>query len=201
MQEPFWKADRELMRLRLHTMQEVLEACSELEVRIVVVPLVDNGSLVLDTHRQAFLDGFAMLSHRCAELGVRIAIESDFAADALANLAAALPVAVGGINYDIGNSASLGYVPAAEIEAYGPRILNVHVKDRIRGGSTVPLGTGDADFTSTFSALSAAGYRGDFVLQTARASDGDHLGALTAYRDMVRQWLNSQTWEAAWISG
>jgi hexulose-6-phosphate isomerase len=35
----------------------------------------------------------------------------------------------------------------------------------------------------------SAGYRGDLVLQTARAADGDHAGALTRYRDQVRAWV------------
>ncbi len=57
-----------------------------------------------------------------------------------------------GINYDIGNSASLGYDPAEEIAAYAPRILNVHVKDRLRGGTTVPLGTGAAELAKAIRA-------------------------------------------------
>ena len=57
----------------------------------------------------------------------------------------AFPARSFGINYDIGNSAALGYDSAEEISAYAPRILHVHVKDRVRGGTTVPLGTGNAD--------------------------------------------------------
>ena len=45
---------------------------------------------------------------------------------------------------DIGNSASLGLNPLDEFEAFGDRILNVHVKDRVLGGTTVPLGLGNA---------------------------------------------------------
>jgi hexulose-6-phosphate isomerase len=100
-----------------------------------------------------------------------------------------LPLGVFGVNYDIGNSASLGFNPKEEIQAYGPRILNVHVKDRRMGGTTVPLGTGNADFPTVFRALRRAGYRGDFILQTARAEDGDHAGALRRYREMTRRWL------------
>ena len=35
-----------------------------------------------------------------------------------------------GVNYDTGNSASLGYDPSEEISVYGHRIINVHIKDR-----------------------------------------------------------------------
>jgi sugar phosphate isomerase/epimerase len=41
----------------------------------------------------------------------------------------------------------------------------VHVKDRVKGGGSRPLGTGDANFQGFFPALLRAGFRGDFVLQ------------------------------------
>jgi hexulose-6-phosphate isomerase len=68
----------------------------------------------------------------------------------------------------------------------------VHVKDRVLHGTTVPLGTGNAKFERVFAALRRAGYRGDFILQTARAADGKHAEALRRYRDMAEAW-----WEAS----
>ena len=94
-----------------------------------------------------------------------------------------------GINYDIGNSASLGFDCTAEVRAYGHRISNVHIKDRVLGGTTVPLGSGAANFPAVFSGLARVGYKGDFILQTARAADGDHLGALLRYKQMARDWI------------
>ncbi len=44
----------------------------------------------------------------------------------------------------------------------------MHLKDRVRGGGTVPLGTGAVDFPTVFAGLAKAGYRGDFILQSAR---------------------------------
>ena len=96
-----------------------------------------------------------------------------------------------GINYDIGNSAALGHDPAEELAACGARVLNVHVKDRVRGGTTVPLGEGNADFPTVFRLLARSSYPGMFILQTARAAGGDHAGALARYRDMVVNWMAS----------
>ena len=76
------------------------------------------------------------------------------------------------VNYDSGNSASLGYDVASELAAYGARIGSVHIKDRVRGGGTVPLGTGDADLPALFSGLARLRYQGDYVLQVARGTDG-----------------------------
>ena len=79
--------------------------------------------------------------------------------------------------------------PEEEISAYAPRILNVHVKDRLLGGTTVPLGTGAADLAKTIRLIEQSGYRGQYVLQTARATDGDHPGVLARYRDMTVSWI------------
>lgn len=107
----------------------------------------------------------------------------------MANFIATYPSKRFGINYDIGNSASLGFDPAEEIAAYGDRIVNIHVKDRMKGGTTVPLGSGSADLPRVFRLLRQVGYRNDFILQTARAQDGNHAGVLVNYRDMVmRMW-------------
>jgi len=40
----------------------------------------------------------------------------------------------------------------------------------------------------TIDSLRRAGYAGDFILQTARASNHDHAGTLCRYRDLVRSW-------------
>ena len=51
-----------------------------------------------------------------------------------------------GINYDTGNSASLGWDVEEEFANYFDRIYNIHIKDRTLGGTTVDLGTGDVNF-------------------------------------------------------
>ena len=72
------------------------------------------------------------------------------------------------VNYDMGNSASLGYNPEIEIETLKNYIINVHIKDRLFKGSTVPLGKGSVNFDVVFKKLKAINYQGDFILQTAR---------------------------------
>ena len=81
-------------------------------------------------------------------------------------------------------------VEAEELEVYGHRVINVHVKDRVRGGTTVPPGKGDADLKTVFAELNRIGYTGNYILQTARAADGDHARVLCRYRDMTIRWLD-----------
>jgi hexulose-6-phosphate isomerase len=76
-----------------------------------------------------------------------------------------------GANYDAGNSASLGYDPEEEILKLGKWIDNVHIKDRVLGGGTVPLGEGAVDFELVFQTLGRIAYRGSFILQAARGDN------------------------------
>jgi hexulose-6-phosphate isomerase len=93
------------------------------------------------------------------------------------------------VNYDSGNSSSLGYRPAEEFAAYGKRVGSVHIKDRVCGGGTVPLGEGDADFPALFEALRRVEYRGDFILQVARGPEGDEVAWARTNRAFVEHYL------------
>jgi hexulose-6-phosphate isomerase len=182
MQEPFFKVAGGEAERRFAALRDLMAAVGDLGLKFIVLPLVDNGRVETPEQARRLRDGLAGL----AAGPTKIIFESDFAPAELARFIADFPAERFGVNYDIGNSASLGYDPAAEIGAYAARIDNVHVKDRVLGGTTVPLGEGNADLPRVFRLLAQAGYRGDLILQTARAADGDHTGALVRYRDRVR---------------
>ncbi len=68
----------------------------------------------------------------------------------------------------------LGFDPVEEIHLLGEFIVNVHIKDRVKGGGTVPLGFGDTDFSSVFTALKKINYSEDLILQAARQDLKEH---------------------------
>jgi hexulose-6-phosphate isomerase len=181
-------ADRER---RIARLERVIEACGEAGVRWLVWPLVDGGRLECTEDEDAIVGIVTdRLASRLAASGVRIVFESDYPPDRLARFIARFPDETG-INYDTGNSAALGFAPREELGAYGARVRHVHIKDRLRGGTTVPLGQGSAVFPDVVAGLRAAGYDGAYILQTARAADDDHAGALTRHRDFLRRLLET----------
>jgi hexulose-6-phosphate isomerase len=187
MQAPFWKL-AETANL-VNDFSNVAEACGALGARILVVPLVDNGSLQAPEHGRRLFEGMMGLWPRLRELNLMVAFELDLPPAEQAAFIALYPADCFGICYDIGNSAALGWDAEKEIGLLHPRIVTVHVKDRLRGGGTVPLGDGAAQLGAVFRLLRRAGYAGDYILQTARAADGDHAGALARYRDLVANLL------------
>jgi L-ribulose-5-phosphate 3-epimerase len=185
MQAPFWKAiGRERLEL-VGIFEKVLLGCAAAGIGLLVVPLVDNGALDSVAGRELLERQLFAFQPLLREHGLRIAFESDLPPVALAAFIDGFPAELFGINYDIGNSASLGWNPAEEIACLGPRIINVHVKDRVLGGTTVALGTGAADLPQVFGLLCAARYGGNYILQTARAADGAHLETIDRYRQFV----------------
>lgn len=189
MQAPFWKSEGSQSKLLLEQMAEVLIAAASLEISYVVVPLVDNGSLENQQQIDNLYRGLEQIRPILLDLNLKMVFESDFSSAALLKLISNLDNKYFGINYDIGNSAALGYDPVIEIATYGSYIDNVHVKDRLLGGTTVPLGQGNANLPLVFKLLKEANYQGQYILQTARTVNGNHAEVLCRYRDMVKDFI------------
>lgn len=192
MQEPFWKVVGDQCRRRLAMLEQVVEASRDAGVGVIVVPLVDNGTIADPREEERFRGGIDQLIPLLQSSEITLAIESDLPPEAQLRLISSFPEECVAINFDMGNSASLGWSPEEEVRAIGSRIGNVHVKDRLRGGGTVPLGQGAVDFPVVFRELDSAGYRGRFILQTARALDEDHVGLLRTYASFARTFLGEK---------
>ena len=189
MQAPFWKTASDNRKNLIDDFIEVVSACGFLNVKTVVVPLVDNGSLTTEREEGYLIDILAEHETLLAKNEVKIAFESDFSPIALEHFIGKLDPAFYGVNYDIGNSAALGFSVNDEFARYGGRILNVHIKDRLLGGTTVPLGEGNAEFNAVFAKLFECDYSGNYILQTARDASGQHIEAIKHYLDMTINWI------------
>lgn len=184
---PLIRVSRSDQEIRANMLKKLIECAGYLGVKYIGIPFVDASAIKTDEELGEVvrcLRGCLPLAERA---GVQLALETSLDPPTFTELLARLDHPNVKVNYDIGNSASLGYDTREEIEAYGKRIATIHVKDRKRGGGTVPLGTGDADFDATFAALAGAGYQGPFILQAAR--DGEE--TLLAERNVqfVRRYL------------
>jgi hexulose-6-phosphate isomerase len=191
MHAPFWKSSGAARERLYATLESVVDATAEAGAKILVIALVDNGSLENAQQEALLIDGMTRATPHLRSKGLRVAFESDYPPEQLAAFVARFPGDTFGVNFDMGNSASLGWDPKLEVTTLAPRIINVHVKDRVLGGTTVPLGEGHADLPRVFLLLEDCGYQGSLILQTARAADGDHAGVLSRYREMVLRWAGA----------
>jgi len=197
MQKPFWKETNKWQQELMADFREVCQRCASIGISYVVVPLVDNGSLQSSSEEEFLIEYLLDWSSKIQPDDVIILFESDYAPQELASFISKLPIGKFGINYDTGNSASLGFDPAEEIGSYGARILNVHIKDRLFNGKTVPLGEGNARLDDQIRLLENNGYTGSYILQTARAADDQHLSTILNYRKIVIDMILSANNHAA----
>lgn len=161
--------ERETREAKLHWL---LGRCKKAGIGRVVLPFVDSSDITTDA---MFADLVSLLKNTrqaAADNGVELNLETALGPARFAALLDAIGDGSVKVNYDTGNSASLRYDVGEEFAAYGSLIGSIHIKDRIAGGTTVPLGKGNADFRKFATSLGKIDYKGDFILQVARGESG-----------------------------
>jgi hexulose-6-phosphate isomerase len=160
---------------RLEILSWLIGRAWRLGVERIILPFVDASRIDTDAELQLVVSAIGRVLPVAEESGVELHLETSLSPERFAELLARQPSPLVKVNYDIGNSASLAYDPQEEFQAYGDRVGSIHIKDRLKAGGTVPLGTGDADFPVVFDCLRAVRYSGDFVLQVARGVPGEEV--------------------------
>ena len=125
------------------------------------------------------------------ENGVELHLETDLKPVDIAAMLKEIGSPLVRANYDTGNSASLGYDPVEELGLLSSYLGSVHIKDRVRGGGTVPLGSGTVDFLICFRLIRTAGFSGPFILQVARGEAGREVELARSNRRFVEVQLAS----------
>lgn len=150
----------------------LISQAAKLSVIYIVLPFVDASSLKTQAQQDALVFLLQDLAKGAESAGVELHLETDLEPMTFCRLLDAISAPAVRANFDIGNSAALGYDPVAELKALAPYLGSVHVKDRLLKGGTVPLGKGNADFPTCFKMIREAGFDRHFVLQVARGEDG-----------------------------
>lgn len=172
MAAPLHSADPVVARSSATYLQRLVDLAPVLGISDIVIPCVDQSSLHSDEDTARFVGALAPLLGDAERNGVNLSLETDLDPDRFARLLERFASPRVTVNYDTGNSASLGFNPREELAAYGGKISDIHLKDRVRGGGSVVLGTGDTDFDAFFDALGPLDYRGFFILQAYRDDEG-----------------------------
>jgi L-ribulose-5-phosphate 3-epimerase len=193
MDHPFLRStERECTEL-IQKMRWLISRCNLLGIGRIVVPFVDKSRIETESETAEVLSILQTLLPTADSYQVELHLETSLAPERFAALLNRCAHRMLRVNYDSGNSASLGYCAAEEFAAYGHRIGSVHIKDRLHCGGTVPPGTGDADFDAVFNGLASLNYSGDYVLQIARKQPGKELEWIS----QNRAWLTEQLGGAA----
>jgi L-ribulose-5-phosphate 3-epimerase len=185
MPEPLLRGNSAERTARVTKLGWLFDRCKKAGVQRIVLPFVDNSKLETDSD----LDDLAALLKQMAPkaAGLEIHLETSLPPARFALLLEKTGEPSIKVNYDSGNSASLGFRIEEEFDAYGEAIGSVHIKDRLLHGGTVPLGKGNANFAALRRGLEKVNYRGDIILQVARGRPGDEISWARQNREFVEQ--------------
>jgi hexulose-6-phosphate isomerase len=171
MEKPFIRVSEQEKKQSIEVLKRLITQCAKINIKGIEIPFVDNSEIKNEDEVNTVLDCIGQCLPLAFEKNILIGLETSLNPEKFSNLLEKFNHPVIFANYDTGNSASLGYNAKKELLAYGKWIKNIHIKDRVLGGGTVPLGRGDTNFDLFFKTLKKINYDGGFILQAARGEN------------------------------
>ncbi len=189
MDSPLFLDDLIQQKENLQTLKTLILNAYKLGVTDIVIPLVDNSSILSNKVKfRQVIKFFNLLYQENDVSEVNICLETDLPPKQFLELINEINRPQIKINYDTGNSASLGYNFYEEFEEYGHLVTNIHIKDRKLHGNSVALGLGDCNFKDIFIYLDKVNYEGIFILQAFRGDNG--LNSTIPQHNYIKKYLN-----------
>jgi L-ribulose-5-phosphate 3-epimerase len=172
MEAPIHSEDLDLSNYSKMLLITLIKNACFLGVTDIVIPCVDQSSLNNKTSENRFVEMLLPLVSLAEQNCINLSLETDLAPKPFKKLLNRFDSKRITINYDIGNSAAMGFNPIEELDTYGDRITDIHIKDRILGGGPILLGNGSADFDIFFEKLREFNYQGPYIMQAYRDEEG-----------------------------
>ena len=172
MEIPFHKKEKGDKKTNRMIFKWLLKNCKSIGVKDIVVPCVDHSSIKGEHEMIEFINNINPLIEISEKNNINICLETDLDPISFSNLISEFNSKNITVNYDTGNSASLGYDIEEEFKYYGDRISDIHIKDRIVNGKSVCLGEGNVDFNKFFKVLKKINYKSAFIMQAYRDEEG-----------------------------
>ena len=195
MRRPFFRVDKKIRKENENTFVKLMKYAEEIGTYNIEMPILDNSSMKTDDEQKIFIESMS----RClakAPKNMTISFEGDLSPDSFLKLLKEINNPAVKIVYDIGNRTGLGYSPENEILLLYKHITHIHIKDKKFQGTTVPLGTGSADFEKIFSVLASINFKGNFILQVARGEDRNEekkvLKDIRFIDDLIQKYLQKK---------
>jgi L-ribulose-5-phosphate 3-epimerase len=178
------KSDFGINKKSLDVMKKLVENSAYIGIMNIVIPLVDESSIKDCCENNELIESFNKIMHIFEEFDIEASFELDMPPKDVITFINNIDSNNAKINYDIGNSASLGYSIHEELSAYGHLINDIHLKDRTLNGGPVIFGTGEADFGVLFDYIYKTKFSGPIVMQSYRDDKG-----ISIFKEQLN-WVN-----------
>jgi len=188
MEAPLHSSDDNVVEKSFKVLENLLEAAKVLQITDIVIPCVDQSSLKTKEAVDRFVEQITKIIPKIEKQNINLSLETDLSPKPFVELLDRLNSKNITVNYDIGNSAALGFDSDEELAAYGDKITDIHIKDRVLGGGPVILGKGNANFSKFFAKLKEFNYQGPFIMQAYRDDEGVEI--FKSQLDWITRYLN-----------
>jgi sugar phosphate isomerase/epimerase len=188
MEAPLHSSDDKIVEKSFEVLERLLETAKKIKITDIVIPCVDQSSLESNEAVDRFVKQIKKIIPIIEKENINLSLETDLAPKPFIQLLNKLNSKNITVNYDIGNSAALGFNSDEELEIYGDRITDIHIKDRMLDGGPVTLGEGNADFSKFFNKLKEFDYQGPFIMQAYRDNEGVEI--FKKQLDWIKKYLN-----------
>jgi len=184
MAHPFFGVAERERQETIAALEQLIRRAAAVGAKTVLLPVLEATEIRSRRDQTELIECLRHPLELAAAHRVRIGLETELPAEDYRALieAASHPALV--VYYDVGNATAKGYDVASDVRVLGSYLGGVHVKDRRRGGPSVPLGRGDVNFPAFFEAVAEAGYDGPLILQPATGTD--FLGDAAEHLNFVR---------------
>jgi len=172
MECPLHSNKEQARKLSKSTLLRLLESCNRIGIKDLVIPCVDQSSLINADDLENFRIQLEHVIPSAENLGVNLSLETDLPPQPFKKLLEDFNSESVTVNYDTGNSVSMGYDFREELLSYGRGISDLHIKDRTLGGGSVFLGDGDVDFQAFFNEFRKFNFIGPVIMQLYRDDEG-----------------------------
>jgi len=151
---------------RIKPLATLIAAAGEAGVKRMVIPILEVATTQKAGSLQQAAEMFRQAVQAAELAGLDLAFELDRTVEESLEFLECFRSKHARICYDCGNATAEGRDIVAEIGGLLPMVVEIHLKDRRVGSTSVPLGQGDVLFPAFFKTLADHHWRGPFMLET-----------------------------------
>jgi len=190
MQNPFYKLKNNKDKIKnLEILKKVIKNGQKIGIQLFILPLLDNSSIKNFNQERELISTFNENNFlKLLKKKSQILFESDYPPIKLLKFIKKFNLKKFGINYDTGNSAYHNYDLNKE-KIYFKYVKSIHIKERLKNGTSVRLGHGNWNFFRFFNILKKIKYSNNLILQTARAKNGNHVEEINYSKKFILNFL------------
>jgi L-ribulose-5-phosphate 3-epimerase len=187
MPHPFFRVTEAERLESIAVLNRLIVNAAQVGVQSILLPVLEISEIRTADEKALLLQSLRGPLHLAEQKKISLGLETELPADQYLALVEDAHSPALGVYYDTGNNAAQGHDIAADANLLASRLVGIHVKDRKRGGSSVLLGQGDADFQGFFKVVKEAGYIGPVIIQAAFGTN--YLETARRHRQFVEDCL------------